>query len=184
MGEGKPFAVQTSRTMVKVWYGQLYIADEQLDGDISGDSEDSPTASVGVIRVTPGLAVLSTGTQSGEVPITVAVTDQDPGADLEGYEDIVEIAFESPSGRIELVEWDWDEPKTYGLTPLPTGPGPYRMRFHITGLDRHEGALDHYLQIWPEPSRDPAVLKTTSRNFQYFLHPEDFNPDDYASGSV
>ncbi|WP_157594744.1 hypothetical protein [Streptosporangium amethystogenes] len=184
MDKEEPVAVDIRQMTVKVRYGQIYLADEQLDGDVSGDSEDSPTASAGVIRVTPGLATLSIGVDWGEVPITVAVAGRDPRAELEGYEDVVEITFESPSGRIVLLEWDWDEPKTYGLPPLPAGPGPYRMRFHITGLDDHAGALDHYLQIWPEPSREPAVLKTTSRNFRYFLNPEAFNPDDYASGGV
>ncbi|GAA1024581.1 hypothetical protein Aple_009120 [Acrocarpospora pleiomorpha] len=38
------------------------------------------------------------GLQWGTVEFTVAVADRDPGADLDGYEDIVEIGYESPSG--------------------------------------------------------------------------------------
>lgn len=184
MDREEPFAVDTSRLMVKVWYGQVYLADELLDGDVSGDCEESPTSSVGVIRVTPGLATLNMGIDMGEVPITVVLADRDPGADLETHEDAVEISFESLSGRIVLLEWDWDEPRTHDLTPLPAGPGPYRIRFHVTGLDDHAGALVHHLQIWPEPFHDAAVLKTTSRNFQYLLDPDEFDPDEHASGTV
>ncbi|MFC4060215.1 hypothetical protein ACFOWE_18070 [Planomonospora corallina] len=182
MSEEKSPAVDISSLNVKVWYGQVYLADEELDGDVSGDSEDSPTASAGVIRVTPGLAVLSFGIDQGEVLITVAVAVRDPGADSEGYEDIVETSFESPSGRVGLLEWSWDEVKTYDLPSLPDGPGSYRLRFHLKGLDAHAGAQGYYLQIWPEPSSDPTVLKATSRNIQYFLNPEGFNSDEIASG--
>lgn len=184
MDRGQPIVVDSRQMRVKVWYGQVYLADELLDGDVSGDSEDSPSDSAGVIRVTPGLAVISMGIDMGEVPITVVVADRDPGADLQGYEDVVEISFESLSGRVVILEWDWDEPRTHDLTPLPAGPGPYRIRFHVTGLDDHAGALFHYLQIWPEPFYAPDVLKTTSSNFQYFLDPDAFKPGDHASGDV
>jgi hypothetical protein len=30
----------------------------------------------------------------------------------------------------------------------------------------------YFLQIWPEPPRDPAVLKSTSLSFQYWLNSE------------
>ena len=184
MDREEPFAVDTSRLMVKVWYGQVYLADELLDGDVSGDSEDSPTSSVGVIRVTPGLATLNMGIDMGEVPITVVVADRDPGADLESHEDAVEISFESLSGRIVLLEWDWDEPRTHDLTPLPAGPG------HIASGSMSQAwtiTQEHWFTTCRSglsPFMSAAVLKTTSRNFQYLLDPDGFDPDEHASGTV
>ncbi|GAA3521978.1 hypothetical protein FHR32_008629 [Streptosporangium album] len=105
---------------------------------------------------------------------TVAVADRDPIADLEGYEDVAEISFESLTGRFSLVEWG-DE-ATYHLPPLPAGPGTYRLRYHGRGMDEayeadtSDVAVDHYLlQIWPAPPHDSAVLKATSSTLRNWL---------------
>ncbi|MEV0201100.1 hypothetical protein [Nonomuraea sp. NPDC050691] len=69
---------------------------------------------------------------------------------------------------------------TCPLPPLPAGPGTYRIRYHVKGMDM-EGTLDavddHYLQIWPAPLEDPVTVKATSDAFQYFLDPERFRRD-------
>jgi hypothetical protein len=42
----------------------------------------------------------------------VSIADRDPGADLDGYEDIVEADFDSPSGKAFLIGWCMDEIET------------------------------------------------------------------------
>ncbi|MFC7646327.1 hypothetical protein ACFQX6_41385 [Streptosporangium lutulentum] len=97
-------AVETAQMDIEVHYSHAYLVDEDDDCYPDGMLDDSPTHPVGIIRVEKGIAFLVTGLHTGTVSFTVAVADQDPGADLEGYEDIVEISFESPSGYISLYE--------------------------------------------------------------------------------
>jgi len=103
----------------------------------------------------------------------VAVADRDPGADLDGYEDIVEISYESPSGRVSLEEWGGG--KAHPLPLLSDGPGIYRLRYHITGMDEEnwvEPGNYYFLQIWPESPHSPAVIKSTSSSFRHLLNSE------------
>ncbi|MFD9949936.1 hypothetical protein ACFWYW_20310 [Nonomuraea sp. NPDC059023] len=164
--------VRTRRMVVEVEdCGQVYLMDR---GDYK--SADSRTHTAGLIKLEErGLASLNIATQWGDIPFTVTAADRDPGADLDGYEDIVEISFESPSGKLFLVGWlmDWNDEKAHNLAPLLSGPGTYRLRYHLRGRDEERCAVDdHYLQIWPAPHYDPAVLKTTDAAVQYFLKPE------------
>lgn len=143
--------------------GQVYLLDRG-DHGTSDRTDDPPAHSVGLIRMQGrGIAILNIATQWGTIPFTVTVADRDPGADLGDYEDITEISFESPSGEVFLVGWlmDWDEEKVYNISPLLSGPSTYRLRYHIRGMKEERCRIDdHYLQIWPAPRHDPAVLKT------------------------
>ena len=162
--------IHVKQMVVEVDYSQIYLVDEGCD---VGGFEDVPTPPVGVIRVEKGSALLTVGPQWGTVEFTVTVADRDPGADLNGYEDIVEISYESPTGQLSLQEWGGGS--THPLPPLTAGPGTYRLRYHIRGMDE-EVAIEigdyYFLQIWPEPPRDPAVLKSTSSSLQYWLNSE------------
>ncbi|MEU0484469.1 hypothetical protein ABZ260_35485 [Streptosporangium sp. NPDC006013] len=165
--------VHVKQMDVEVDYHQAYLMDEGRS--VGGfDFDNVPSPPVGIIRVEKGSALLTVGPQWATVKFTVAVADRDPGADLDGYEDIVEISYESPSGRLSLEEWGGGRAHT--LPPLPAGPGTYRLRYHARGMDE-EDSLDaiaehYFLQIWPEPPCDPAVLKSTSSLFQYWLNSE------------
>ncbi|MFI7617285.1 hypothetical protein ACIBP6_39285 [Nonomuraea terrae] len=160
--------VQIKRMDVEVEdCGQIHLLDNGGEG-----SDDFPSHSVGLIAMEGrGFASMHIALQWGVIPFTVAVADRDPGADLDGYEDIVEIGFESPSGEAFLAGWamDWNEDKVYSLR-LPAGPGKYRLRYHARGMDEESYRVDdYYLQIWPAPQQDPAVLKTTSQFSRYLL---------------
>ncbi|MEV0975157.1 hypothetical protein [Microtetraspora glauca] len=176
MSRDESSVVHTKRMDVEVEdCGQVYLLDRG-DYEAADRPDGSPTHSVGLIKVEGrGVATLDIATQWGVIPFTVTVADRDPGSDLDGYEDIVEISFESPSGEVFLVGWlmDWDDEKAHSLSPLLSGPGTYRLRYHVRGMDEERCSVDdHYLQIWPAPQHDSAVLKTTSETFQCFLKPE------------
>ncbi|MFI6458498.1 hypothetical protein ACIBF6_44000 [Streptosporangium amethystogenes] len=171
--DGTP-AVETAQMDVEVHYSHAYLLDEDDDCYPDGMLDDSPTHPVGIIRVEKGNAFLITGLHTGTVSFTVAVADQDPGADLEGYEDIVEISFESPSGCVSLYESGGGG--VHGIPPLSAGSGTYRFRYHARGMDAAretsfpDTVIDHYLlQIWPASHRDPVILKSTSSYFQDWL---------------
>ncbi|WP_204054836.1 hypothetical protein [Planomonospora parontospora] len=151
--------------------GRVYLLDRG-DYGAADRKEESPAHSVGLIEIEGrGTASLRIGPQWGTIPFTVTVSDRDPGADLDGYEDVVEISFESPSGDVFLVGWlmDWDDEKAHNLSPLLPGPGTYRLRYHLRGMEEERcWTDDHYLQVWPASQHDPAILKTEGEIFRRF----------------
>ena len=155
-----------------VHYHQVYLL--EAGSDLSGMLDDGLASPVGIICVQPGSAFLTTGLHTGAVGFTVAVADRDPGADLDTYEDVVEISYDSPTGIVWLEEWGGEGSHT--LPPLAGGPGWYRLRYHARGMDAAQQAdtseepIDEYLlQIWPEPHKEPAVVKLTSDTAQYWI---------------
>ncbi|MFD1938787.1 hypothetical protein ACFSKW_45740 [Nonomuraea mangrovi] len=152
------------------------LQDKELDG-----YADTPAQSVGFIEVEKGWVALHITHQCGPADFTVTIADRDPGADLAIYEDIVEIGYVSMSGEVEMSRFTFDEAVMCPLPPLQAGPGTYRIRYHVKGMDgegtRDDGIDDHYLQIWPAPLEDPVVVKATSDTSEYFLDREKFNRD-------
>ncbi|MEN3535743.1 hypothetical protein AAH991_11565 [Microbispora sp. ZYX-F-249] len=152
--------------------GTAYLADGESIEDV-----ETPAHSAGIIEVEKSCVTLRITHQWGPADFTVTVADRDPGADREGYEDIVEVSYVSGSGRLELTGFSFDEHVMHPLPALPAGPGAYRIRYHVKGLDSEgtqDAADDHYLQIWPAPIGDPVVVKTTTEMYEYYLDPEKF----------
>jgi hypothetical protein len=125
---------------------------------------EEPVRSVGNIQVAKHSVSLWTTHQWGQTNFTVTIADRDPGADLTGYEEIAEISYASASGQVALVGFNYDNLPMSPLPPLPAGPGTYRIRYHVKGMDTEgtgDATDDHYLQIWPSPLEEPAVIKAT-----------------------
>lgn len=165
-----PFADGTA----SVHYGQISLTDGGMEDDAR--IEDLRATPVGVIGVRPGAALMLTGLHTGIVGFVVAVHDHDPGAELDAYEDVVEIDFVSRDGAAALVTWAgecWLE-----LPPLPAGPGTYRLRYHGRNVDAGRAAdtasepVDEYLlQIWPAAPSPAVILKRTSTYYEYWRQP-------------
>lgn len=156
--------VHTVNVELGVHYSQAYLVDEKCERPLDFEWPSS----VGIILPGEGTAQLIFGFQDGTAPFTLDVADSDPGPDLDGYEDIVEIAFDSPSGRVTLEEWG-DE-KSHPVPPLTAGPGAYRLRYHVLGMDEWAIEVRYLLQIWPEAYRKPVVVKSTTESFRYWLN--------------
>ncbi|MET7376525.1 hypothetical protein [Micromonospora arida] len=156
------------RAHIGVHYGFLEIADDQSWGrtDWTVFFGRRPT---GLIATSPGEVFLVTGCHTGTVGFTVRVNESDPGPDLEGFEDVVEVPFETSRSELRLIQWAGE--KSHALPRLSAGPGSYRMRYHCRGMDEAgksswdcRAVVDEYLlQIWPSPAAPPATLKVTSR---------------------
>ncbi|SDM33638.1 hypothetical protein SAMN05421874_1564 [Nonomuraea maritima] len=134
-----------------------------MDGD--GDAVGDVVGSVALVTVWKVMAELAIMYQHGRgIPFTVTVADHDPGADLDGYEEIVEIDFTSTTGEVSLLGWcmDWDDTELRRLPALPAGPGLYRLRYHVRSTIEEHLYTDgnhHYLQIWPAQPSPPVVVK-------------------------
>jgi len=154
----------------QVHYGQIYL----LDGASELPAFDIlQTASVGLVGVAPGAALMVTGLHTGTVGFTVSVAAHPPQPELDAYEDVVEISFESRDGTASLVGWAGEYSRD--LPSLPTGPGTYRLRYHARGMDAAAAAescdvpVDEYLlQIWPAPPSPAVTLKRTSQQCAYW----------------
>ncbi|GAA2401040.1 hypothetical protein [Nonomuraea africana] len=169
-------------TTVDLWvhYGQAYLIDETDDAQGPEDlTDDHPDHPVGIIRAGDDHAFLLTGTHTGTVSFSIEVAESEPAADLNGYEDVVEVSFESEGGSVSLHDW---EGEVHEIPELPAGPGWYRLRYHAAGMDEasdwtRESAddadghgVDRYLlQIWPAAESEPVVVKSTSSMHRYWL---------------
>ncbi|WP_345394765.1 hypothetical protein [Nonomuraea salmonea] len=160
-----------------VHYRQAYLVDDTDDGlGPDGLPDDHPEHPVGIIRVDDGGAFLVTGLHTGVVGFAVSVADHDPGADTDGYEDIVEVSFRSVAGRLSLHEWGGAD--EHELPALPAGPGWYRLRYHAQHMDEaaevdtSDAVIDRYLlQIWPQAESAPRTVKSTSGQLAYWRRP-------------
>lgn len=147
-----------------VHYCQAYLFDD-TDHAMGPDGipADHPVHPVGIIRVDDSGVFLITGLHTGTVGFSVTVADHDPRADTDGYEDIVEISFESEAGQVSLYELGGD---VHELPVLPAGPGWYRLRYHAQNMDEaaevdtSNEIIDRYLlQIWPQDESKPRVVR-------------------------
>src|SRR5262245_14751246 len=91
-----------------------------FDGDTVEESDVEQ--SIVLVKARGAMVELAIIEQGGDdIPITVTVADHDPGPDLDGYEEIVEIDFMAPTGELSLIGWcmDWDDAAVRRLPPLP-----------------------------------------------------------------
>ncbi|MFI7451008.1 hypothetical protein ACIBQX_26175 [Nonomuraea sp. NPDC049714] len=79
--------------------GRAHLMDRELGADAA-----TPAQSTEIIEVEHGCANLRITHQWGPARFTVAVADRDPGADLTGYEDIVEIEGMDLEGTDDAVD--------------------------------------------------------------------------------
>ncbi|TMR88662.1 hypothetical protein [Nonomuraea basaltis] len=170
---------QTASFDLHVHYRQAYLADGYDEFPVVEDRPDNhPEHPVGIIRVAvdDGKALLITGLHTGPVGFSVTVADEDPGADTDEYEDIVEISFLAKSEWLRIAEWSGEG--DHGLPKLPSGPGWYRLRYHAVNMDegakvnsltsRHAVVDRYLLQIWPQPESPPRAVKSTSHQLAYW----------------
>lgn len=161
-----PAATAVTSTL-HVSYHQYYLSDSSMD------IAEVPWAKLfrggnGLIAVTPGFAVVHTGTHTGHIQVTVDPRPAPPPLDLAAWQEVVEVSFTSTTGQVWLIECEGPARTDLGnLTPA--GPGSYRLRVHARGRDQAaalhippEQPLDEYLIVsWPaSPSPEHAHKHT------------------------
>ncbi|MGA3523486.1 hypothetical protein [Melissospora conviva] len=161
--------------LIDVHYGSLRLADIRSNGRTDWSQEFFGRRPPGLIATAPGEVFFITGRHTGLVELSVTIDEADPGAELDAYEDVVEVPFEAVAAELKLFLFDGVAP--HALPPLPAGPGAYRIRYHCRGMDetrnpdlKYDDVVDEYLlQIWPAPAAPPATLKVTSRQGHYWM---------------
>ncbi|MHA7262470.1 hypothetical protein ACX80W_04595 [Arthrobacter sp. TMN-37] len=118
-----------------------------------------------------GAAFLVTGTHTGLIPVCVQLLDTAPP--LGDWEEIVEISFRPHGVRTGLYGWAENASFVFDL-PDPS----YRLRWSASGMDEGKAqdvateerpAPDRYeISFWPAPYAPDTILRSTSRNAQYW----------------
>lgn len=146
--------------------GQYEISDDDPYREFG---QPGPGGASGLVGVEPGVAVVLTGTQFGNVLMGVQAGESDPGLDTGRWDEVVEVSLVSgPGGQGLNVSSGGN--KHEGFWQLtPPGAGSYRVRVHARGRDTgadldvvdDEPVEEHLVQIWPAPAAPEVVHKTT-----------------------
>lgn len=147
-------------------YGQIHLFDQ---ADATVDVSEEWTDQLLDLRIgsdpdEPTLIGLGTA-RSAKVPFVLELLAQAPDQHVQqGWDHVVEASIESPSGVLVLNGPTAAKSK---VIEIQVRPGSYRVRHHSGGLDTvSDDALDgddHYgLLLWPEPYREPEVIKAVA----------------------
>lgn len=142
----------------------------------SGDPEPDlalpkPGGDNGLVGVAGDLAIIVTGTQFGGIGLTVQSDDSDPGLNVSGWDDVVEVSLVGGQGEqgLGVTSGGLGPDELQGLAP--GGTSTYRIRIHARGRDIGaekdvvEGTPveEHLLQIWSAPIADQVIHAATDR---------------------
>lgn len=152
----------TSRLSVQD--GQYWITD--MDPDVEFELPE-PGGVGGLAGAVGNLAVVLTGTQFGNVTVTVQAGDTDPGPDTGSWDEVVECSLRAGPARqpLGITSGGQGPADLQGLTR--SGAESFRLRIHARG--RAAGAErdvvagkpveEHLVQMWPAPLAANRVIK-------------------------
>lgn len=100
--------------------------------------------------------------EAGSACVTVESYTRRPPLEVRGWEEVVEVGYESPTGALALS--DGYGTRLRGLTTR--GPGSYRVRVHLRGRELvyqvaypPDGAVELLVQVFPGKAKKPVVHK-------------------------
>ncbi|AWS44092.1 hypothetical protein DKM19_24825 [Streptosporangium sp. 'caverna'] len=118
-----------------------------------------------LISIGQGQALIGCGPCTDVIRLTVETHDTPPPLDLDAWEAVVEVTYDSPAGEALLIDWTRT---AVDDSPILTahGPGSYRLRIHARGRDMRwedlvpeESGEEHLILIWPAPPADEIIHK-------------------------
>jgi hypothetical protein len=149
--------------------GRLAVQDGQyaITDGVSDLSPPDPGGQNGLVGSAPGLAVVITGTQFGNIGLQVQVSAVEPELDLDPWDEVVEVSLETGAGPLSVTSGGHGAERWSALTD--GRPGSYRIRVHARGRDAgaasdvvaRKPVEDHLVQIWPAPAAPDAIRKVT-----------------------
>lgn len=126
-----------------------------------------PGGENGLVGSAPGLAVVITGTQCGNIGLRVQVSAVEPELDIDQWDEVVEVSLATEAGPLNVTSGG-SGPRQWSA--LSDGrPGSYRIRVHARGRDSGARAdvvtrnpvEEHLVQIWPAPAAPTVIHKIT-----------------------
>lgn len=147
----------SNHALTWVTYHQFYIAElEGVFPEWGREGENN-----GLIATGLGSAVIHTGIADGQVDVSVEAYGSEPPLVLEDWDDVVEVAIDSPTGELQVRCLDDDPPTLPNLAS--SGPGTYRLRVHVRGRDTAPDAAtddvteSYLIQTWPSADKQEIV---------------------------
>ncbi|GAA2655595.1 hypothetical protein [Nonomuraea recticatena] len=129
--------------------------DEGFEGTIPDLAEEL----VGSER---GALAIWAADESGHACVTGESYAKPPPLETKGWDEVVEVGYESPSGSLVIV----DNQATALPDLTPGGPGFYRVRVHLRGRelvyqvpDPPDGAVELLVMVFPGKETEPIVYK-------------------------
>jgi hypothetical protein len=130
----------------------------------------------GMVTASAGKLKLQLPSRVNRACVALEIHRVEPAVVLDRFDDVIEFGYPSATGDAALL--DWSRALVCDLPPLPSGPGDYRIRYHVREFAETAGspgspALPRavaLIQIWPGSCRDQTELKITS-TFGNFWHP-------------
>lgn len=130
----------------------------------SGTDGITPSAtdlkeSNGLIVVTHGGAAIITGIASGTVEVSVELTDAEPVAVLDGWDEMADVSIDVHAGELRVLEVLGD---LVELPPLSGEHPAYRVRCLASGRDLDTNGVEiesrerYRLIVWPAPDAPPV----------------------------
>jgi hypothetical protein len=160
--------VETTRLLLTVGYSQYVL--QGLDCELG----EAPYAGGnGLVWVNDGTAVVMTGLDNGDLPVTVTVTDSQPALDLDRWDDVVEVSMTVPGNVLALYAPTMPPDNSVALPAGPDETRSYRVRVHARGRDRgreveyvvaadgDELVEEHAVIIWPAERAPETRWKLT-----------------------
>ncbi|MEU6410957.1 hypothetical protein [Microbispora sp. NPDC046933] len=109
-----------------------------------------------------GVLAIWAADEGGHACVTVESYSRRPPLETRGWEEVVEVGYESPAGSLHL--FDGHGGRVDGLTTR--GPGSYRVRVHRRGRalvtqvpDPPDGAVELLVMVFPGTAKKPVVHK-------------------------
>jgi hypothetical protein len=139
-------------------YYQFYIQDENVEGQLSDAWTDDAVERL--LAIAPGIVGIGT-VRDVDVPVTIAVLEQEPAFDPEKFDHVVECSVAVESGCLVAAGCTDYFPDAMRIK-IPSGA--YRVRVSFEGLDSLsadglEGKDRYHLQLWAAPMGPVDILK-------------------------
>lgn len=145
-------------------YFQFYLQD---DDERIGDLSDAWTqeAVERLLAVAPGVVGIGTA-RNMTVPVVVEVLGDEPAADFDAWEHVVEGGFELKSGRLVVAGCTDYFPDA---ARLPVPAGMYRVRMSCRGLttisaNGLDGDDNYRVQLWAVARLEPPALRKQAKS--------------------
>lgn len=160
--------METTRLLLIIGYSQYVL--QGLDCELG---EVPYAGGNGLVWAEDGTAVVMTGLDNGDLPVTVTVTDSQPPLDLDGWDDVVEISMTVPGDALALYAPTMPPESSVALPAAPDEVRSYRVRVHARGRDRgreveyvvaadgDELVEEHAILIWPAERAPETRWKLT-----------------------
>jgi hypothetical protein len=152
----RPVLVARDRTLTDYGMLESFETEEAYEASV-----DAPLDRNGLVGAVPGHLAIAAGHSDYDICLTTEAYRKKPPVEVEGWDHVVEVGYQSPTGLIELMD------PMDGESDLPNlafrGKGHYRVRVHYREPDWEAWTPQHLL-IMVYPGKGDRVVQYRARS--------------------